>query len=179
MAHAENRVAVENARVVEVDIARPERMRADRDDEGVGGQHGRFGVGAGAHFDRVGVGKTGVAVLQPDPVAQVKILAHGGLAGDDRLRRAQQFGVRQPWRGTERAAKRRAGVEFQHPVDRVTQGLGRNGAPVGAAAADRVMPFDDRDRFALLGGFHGGSLASRTGADHDNIIVRIVHCSRH
>ena len=125
--------------------------------------------------DGVGVEIAGVTVQEVDPVALVEIPAHGGLAGDHRFGGAQQFGIGQPQSRTERVAERRAGVELQHPVDGVAQRLGRDGAPMGAAAADQVVFLDHRHRFSFLGGFHGGPFSSRAGADHDNIVVLIAH----
>ncbi len=130
------------------------------------------------HCKGVRIEKAGPAVMQRDPVALVEIPAHGGLAGDHRFGGAQQFGIGQFQRVTERVAKDRAGVEFQHPVDGVPQRLGRNSAPVGAAAADQMVFFDHRDRFSVFGGFHRGPFASRSGADHDHIVVLVVHSGR-
>ena len=173
--HAEEGIAVEDARVVEIDVARPKGMGTGSDDEGVGGQDGGLGLLAGTHLQGVRIEESGVAVVQPDPVALVKIPAHGRLAGDDRFGGAQQVGIGQFQGVAERVAERRAGIELQHPVDGMPQRLGRDGAPVGATAADQMVFLDHRHRLPVFGGFHGGPFASRAGADHNHIVVLVTH----
>ena len=128
-----------------------------------------------AHFKGMRVKEVGATVVDSDPVTLVEITAHGGLTGDDRFSRAQQIRVGQLEGVAERVAERRAGVEFQHPVNGVAQRLGRDGAPMGAAAADQMVFFDCRHRFPFLGGFHGGPFAAGTGANHNDIIILVVH----
>src|SRR6516162_9451514 len=67
-------------------------------------------------------------------------------------------------------------VEFSRAVPakierRLAQGLRRNRAEIDAAAAEHGLSFDDRDFLVELGTLNCGALPSRSGTDHQKIVV--------
>src|SRR5215472_16441569 len=67
-------------------------------------------------------------------------------------------------------------VEFSRAVSakierRLAQGLRRNRAEIDAAAAEDGLSFDDRDLLVELGTLDCGALPSRSGTDHQKIVV--------
>jgi hypothetical protein len=56
----------------------------------------------------------------------------------------------------------------------MSQGLAWDRAPVSAAAADFVIPLDDRDRLVILRSHHGCPLSGRSAANHKHIKIHFV-----
>ena len=172
----QNGVGVVNARVGKIDISRMVRTGTAGDNEFFRRQALARAV-VMLDFDGVGIDKVGVALKQFAAVALVKALAHRSLLADDVLRVVQDIGERGAQQASVIAVKRVL-VEFNNATDCMAKRFGGNGAPVGTTAADVMVAFDHCDARSLLHQAHGCTFTSRTGANHDGIvIVRLLHTS--
>ena len=131
---AEDRLAVEDAWVGEVDVGRPIRARP-------GGDDGRIALKTFVrpalllHLDGMWVDEHGVAVHQAHAVAVVESLAQPDLGGNHCIGAAQQLRKADPFRD-EQFTEHGCAAQLLHPPDDEAQRLARNRARVRAAAAD-------------------------------------------
>ncbi|MNF52575.1 hypothetical protein D3C84_339250 [compost metagenome] len=173
MGQAEDGVAVVDARMVEVDIRRTVGARAGGDDDLLGHQFFHHTAGAD-HFHGLLVGKAGGAEEYVHAVARVKAGARSHLLGDHPLGALQHVGKGEPARLAD-LAEQRVGVVLHDLPHRVTQGLGRDGAQVGAVAADQRAVVHHRHLASGLGGVHCRALTRRAGTQHHYVVVVDSH----
>ena len=112
-----------------------------------------------------------------DAIASIEARAHLDLLLDGTTRTFQHLGEGEPARLTD-VAEHAIGVELDDLLDRVTQGLGGDGALVGAVAAHGGLGLDHGHSLAMLGRIDRRALPCRTGTDHDHIVVVDCHETR-
>ncbi|MCY1346150.1 hypothetical protein D9M69_322290 [compost metagenome] len=169
----EDGVTVVDARVVEVDISRTVGTRTGGDDDLLGHQLFHHATGAD-HFHGLLVGEAGGAEKHVDAIACVEAGTRGHLLGDHPLGALQHVGEGEPARLAD-LAEQRVGVVLHDLPHRVAQGLGRNGAEVGAVAADQRTVVHHRHLATGLGGVHRRALARRAGTQHHYVVVVDSH----
>ena len=164
-------VGVDDRRVVEVDVGRARRPRADGDDDVLGGVVGARGPSSrrrGSCARR----RSAVAEEQADVVAAQLVAHDRRLGADDARRHVHQVLHRRALvlLGMDRVGhvQRPAG---QLVEDRLAQRLGRDRAGVDRVAADAQPPLDDRDALAELGGLDRRRWPLGPGADDDEVEV--------
>src|SRR5476649_1740182 len=116
------------------------------------------------------VDKAGIAGKDFALIALVKALSHVDLLFYDVVSMVQNIreaGARQVLVTVIKGVL----IEFDDTADRLAQRFGRNGSPMGAAAAHAVVAFDHRDASPLFSQAHRGAFATRSRADNQSIIV--------
>ncbi len=169
MLQAENRIAVIDARVVEIDIRRMVGARAAGDNEFLRGHRLNRAVMTLQRQSML-INEVGIALQNFTVVALIESLAHMSLLVDDAVGMVKDVG--------ERRAKK-AGVvavegvlvKLDNTADGMAEGFRRDGAPVGATAADIMVALDDGNACSLFHQSHGGAFAARTGTNHYCIII--------
>ncbi|MCY1350667.1 hypothetical protein D9M69_369030 [compost metagenome] len=170
---AEDGVAVVDTRMVKVDIRRTIGARTGGDDDLLG--HQLFHHAAGAdHFHGLLVGEAGGAEEHVDAIARVEAGARSHLLGNHPLGALQHVGEGEPARLAD-LAEQRVGVVLHDLPHRVTQGLGRDGAQMGAVAADQRAVVHHRHLASGLGGVHRRALTRRAGTQHHYVVVVDSH----
>ena len=166
---AENGVAIVDTRVTKIDIGRAIGTRAGGDNDLLGHQLFHYAIEAD-HFDRLLVGEAGGTEIGVDAVARVVAGARSDLLGDHLLGAFQHVGEREPaWLAD--LAEHRVGVELHDLPHRMAQRLRRDGAQVGAVAADQRTVVHHGYLAPGLGRVHRRALARRAGAQHHDIVV--------
>ncbi len=167
--HIENRVAVVDARVREVDIIRVIRARTAGDDKLLRRQ--RFdGAIVALQPQRVVINKVRVAFQNVAVVTLVKTLTHTRLLVNHAFGMVQDIGER----GAKKAgmvAVERVLVKFDNTADCVTERFRGDGAPVRTAAADIMVALNNRYPGSLFNEAHGCAFAAGTGAYHYCIVI--------
>ncbi|MNC13758.1 hypothetical protein D3C75_615120 [compost metagenome] len=175
VAEVEDGVAVVDPRMAEVDIGRTVGTRAGGHHHLLGHQLFHHAV-VGHHLDGVLVGETGGTEEHVDAIACIVASARGDLLVDHQLGALQHIGEGEPARLAD-LAEHRIGVELQNLADRMTQGLGGNGAQVRAVATNQLAAIHHRHLAPALGGAHRRPLACRARAQHHHVIVVDGHLS--
>ena len=62
-------------------------------------------------------------------------------------------------------------VKLDDTADGMAEGFRRDGAPVGATAADIMVALNDGNAYSLFHQSHGGAFAARAGTNHYCIII--------
>src|SRR5690606_28575777 len=167
-----DRVAVENARVTEVDALRPVGPGAGGNDEVIRTQHRPFA----AQADGVGVDEAGQAIMNVDAVffvvtaSQIYLFINNMRGMLDKL-----VEVWLAQRGT--FAQQRIAAELHDLLDHVPQRLGGDGAQMGTIASYLLPVGNDGNPPAFFGRVHGGRFTRRTAADDDDVVLLfLLHC---
>src|SRR5690606_16443400 len=171
---AQDGIAVEDARVVEIDVFGPLGPRAGGADEVLRGQLSDPAA-AGIELYGMGVEEARAPLQHRDVVAGVETGPQADLAADDGFRPAHDLWEGQPL-GRGRRAEQGIGVVLHHAPHGMAQRFGGDGAPVGRAATNFTMALDDGDPLAILRQFHGGAFAAGSAADDDRVEYRLFHC---
>ncbi len=166
-------VAIEDARVFEVNIVGPVRPRARGDDSVLERHLLMTIVRAVINVQRVLVEEFAFADKHINSVAFVEARPHVGLLSDDlagrfsQIREAQGFSLRVSEAGIR--------LKVGHPEDGMPQRLAGNRSPVRATSANQVEAFHHGDPFAKLYSLHSRPFAPGPSADDDNIVIKCVH----
>ena len=129
---------------------------------------------AAANFKPVPVNEKRTAIDQIHPVTCVELGPELDLLAYHLLGVLQNPREGEPARLPD-IPKHLVGVKGDDLLDGMTQGLGRNSAPVDAVAANRGLVLDDRDTFAVFGRIHRRAFAGRTSADNDDVVMMFCH----
>ena len=132
----EDRVAVEDPRMLEIDVRRAIGPRAGGDHEAVGGDLLAGRPWLRSTSTRVRIDEPGVAGDRPGRGCARRSRAASPPAGRSRPRPTRRSCGNVRSTRDARLAKQRVVVRLGHLKDRVPQGLAGNRAPVRAAAAD-------------------------------------------
>ncbi len=68
-------------------------------------------------------------------------------------------------------AVKRVLVEFNNAADSVAEGFRRDGAPVGATAANIMVALNNRDSGSLLNQSHSSAFAARAGTNNYCVVI--------
>ena len=158
--------------MTEVDIGRQVRAGTGGND-GLLEMDGFHGLVA-TDFQPVLVDKCGTAVDKVYPVTGIELSAQLHLFANHLLGVLQYPRKREPARFTN-VPEHLVGVEGDDLLDRVTQRLGRNGAPVGAVTANRRLVFNDGDAPVVLRRIHCRPFSRRTGANNHHVVMMLCH----
>ena len=171
----QDRVAIKNPRVIEIDVDRPIGARTTGDHD-VFRSQGRPRTILLAGFDGVRVQKTCLAANDRNVVAIVECRSHLDLSFNDGTGTSPKFGQHEIGRDSV-LAEQHVVVHFRHLEDGETERLAGDGASMSAISANRAFAFDDRDASTVFHGLHRGSFAAGAGTDHNDIIFlnRLAH----
>ena len=164
----QDRVAVEDSRMAEVDVAGAVWSRSCRNDERFRGEDMQSTF---RQFDRdrFVVAERSSSVENGDVVPVIKAAAHSDLLLDDRCGTAPQVPKAEVDRNSG-FTKVTVRVDFGQSGNRRAERLAGNRADVGAVAANQSVPFNDRHVLALLCGLHRGAFAAGAGSDDDEVV---------
>ena len=173
MTQLENGIGVINTRMREIDIRWAPGTGAGCDHK-VAAAQGFLRIMLTRHLNLTRLLEVGAAEKDINPVAGVEIGPQHYLIGYHLFRTLKHLGKGKPARLAD-ITEHGVSVELNDLLDRVSQCLGGNRALVSTVPAHGILLFDNGNTAALLGSIDRSAFASRTGANHNDIIVIHSH----